>query len=183
MNEVFIKYFCRNDKNNIIFIDESDFYFSCIHFKLSSLFYSSQLIDIFAYEIPVNSNAISAKLNNSAVSNNLLISYNFHSLLFQQRFFVFVINNLKKNYNKRTLAVSGLNSIAELFLNAGWLERETAEMSGVFFSNKKDLRNLLLPYGDTTAPLRKSFPSIGVKEVFYDSTADLLLQAPVSIQF
>jgi hypothetical protein len=41
----------------------------------------------------------------------------------------------------------------------------------------------MLPYGDTSAPMRKSFPSIGVKEIFYDSLTDLLIQNPVSIQF
>lgn len=41
----------------------------------------------------------------------------------------------------------------------------------------------MLTYGDTSAPLRKSFPSIGIKEVFYDSVSDLLIQNPVSIQF
>jgi NADH:ubiquinone oxidoreductase subunit C len=41
----------------------------------------------------------------------------------------------------------------------------------------------MLPDGDTSAPMRKSFPSIGVKEVFYDSLTDLLIQNPVSIQF
>ena len=57
------------------------------------------------------------------------------------------------------------------------------ELHGIFFSNKKDLRNLMLTYGDTSAPMRKSFPSIGIKEIFYDSTSDLLIHNPVSIQF
>ena len=41
----------------------------------------------------------------------------------------------------------------------------------------------MLTYGDTSAPLKKSFPSIGVKEIFYDATTDLLIQNPVSLQF
>jgi NADH:ubiquinone oxidoreductase subunit C len=63
------------------------------------------------------------------------------------------------------------------------LERELSELSGIFFAGKKDLRNLLLQYGDTTIPMRKSFPSIGTREIFYDSVTDLLIQTPVSIQF
>jgi hypothetical protein len=41
----------------------------------------------------------------------------------------------------------------------------------------------MLTYGDTSAPMRKSFPSIGIKEIFYDSNSDLLIQNAVSIQF
>jgi NADH:ubiquinone oxidoreductase subunit C len=74
-------------------------------------------------------------------------------------------------------------SITEIFLNANWLERENAELHGIFFAGKKDIRNLMLTYGDTSAPMRKSFPSIGIKEIFYDTTIDSLIQTPVSIQF
>jgi len=41
----------------------------------------------------------------------------------------------------------------------------------------------MLTYGDTSAPMRKSFPSIGIKELFYDTTTDLLINSKVSIQF
>jgi len=51
-----------------------------------------------------------------------------------------------------------------------------------FFIGKKDLRNLMLTYGDTSAPMKKSTPSIGTKEIYYDSITDLLIQTPVSIQ-
>jgi NADH:ubiquinone oxidoreductase subunit C len=63
------------------------------------------------------------------------------------------------------------------------LEREAAELHGIFFSGKKDLRNLMLQYGDSSAPMKKSYPSIGLKEIFYDSVTDTLIQNPVSIQF
>jgi NADH:ubiquinone oxidoreductase subunit C len=56
-------------------------------------------------------------------------------------------------------------------------------LHGIFFAGKKDLRNLMLQYGDTSAPMQKSFPSIGIREIFYDSLTDLLIQNPVSIQF
>ena len=56
-------------------------------------------------------------------------------------------------------------------------------MCGIFFENKKDIRNLLLQYGDTSTPFRKSYPSIGTKETIYDSTDDYIKQNKVSIQF
>jgi NADH-quinone oxidoreductase subunit C len=75
-----------------------------------------------------------------------------------------------------------VNSISELYPNASWLEREVAELHGTVFNNKKDLRNLMLQYGDTSTPFRKSSPSIGVKEFYYDSVNDILSQVPVTLQ-
>jgi NADH:ubiquinone oxidoreductase subunit C len=183
-NQIFLKYLQRNDKNLNIYINENNLYFLTLHIKLSSLFYSTQLSDMFAYETP-NSNNINNSENNNKItlSNNSILVYNFHSILFQQRFFIFVILNSKQNIKKNSITWSSLKSITELFLNANWLEREISELHGIFFLGKKDLRNLMLPYGDTSAPMRKSFPSVGIKEVFYDSVTDLLIQTPVSLQF
>ena len=180
-NNIFLKYINKNDKNTNIYITENNLYYLSLHLKLSSLFYSTQLVDIFSYELPFNNNF--DKKKKMSLINNYLIVYNFHSILFQQRFFVFVILNQKQNINKKNINWNSLNSITELFLNANWLEREIAELHGIFFSGKKDLRNLMLTYGDTSAPMRKSFPSIGIKEVYYDTTTDLLIHNPISLQF
>jgi NADH:ubiquinone oxidoreductase subunit C len=158
-------------------------YFLTLHIKLSSLFYSTQLVDIFAYETPNNKNISNNFNSKTPLTDNSILVYNFHSILFQQRFFIFVLLNSKQNINKNSISWNSLKSITELFLNANWLEREISELNGIFFSGKKDLRNLMLPYGDTSAPLRKSFPSVGLKEIFYDSVTDLLIQNPVSLQF
>ena len=40
----------------------------------------------------------------------------------------------------------------------------------------------MLQYGDTTTPFQKSAPSIGFKEVYYDSVSDVLLETPVTLQ-
>jgi len=40
----------------------------------------------------------------------------------------------------------------------------------------------MLQYGDSTAPFQKSFPSIGVKELFYNPVKDTLVQNPVTVQ-
>jgi NADH:ubiquinone oxidoreductase subunit C len=57
-----------------------------------------------------------------------------------------------------------------------------AELHGIFFFNKKDIRNLMLQYGDNSTPMLKSTPSIGEREIFYDSVNDLLVQIDVNIQ-
>jgi NADH:ubiquinone oxidoreductase subunit C len=181
-NQIFLKYLQRNDKNLNIYITENNLYYLALHIKLSSLFYSTQLCEIFAYEVPLNNNNISTKITLPLISSSVIV-YNFHNILFQQRFFIFTISNIKQNIKKNSITWASLNSITELFLNANWLEREVAELNGIFFAGKKDLRNLMLSYGDTSAPMRKSFPSVGIKEVFYDSVSDLIIQNPVSIQF
>jgi len=169
INHLFFKYKKNNNTNLNIYIYQNHFYYSIIHLKLSSIFYTTQLSDIFAYEVSLNNN-----INNKPFFNNILV-YNFHNIKNQNRFFFFIIKN-KNNFSK-------LNSIAELFLNANWLEREVAELHNIFFYNKKDLRNLMLPYGDSSNPMLKTVPSIGLHELFYDSVSDLIIQTPVTIQF
>jgi NADH:ubiquinone oxidoreductase subunit C len=186
-NQVFLKQLIRNDKNTTILSSTNQLYYIALHLKLSSIFYSTQLVDLFAYEIPTNfNNPQTNRLTNNitlSLNNNSILVYNFHSILYQQRFFIFILNLPKQNINKNSIQWSSCNSISELFLNANWLERELAELHGIFFLGKKDLRNLLLQYGDTTSPMLKSYPSVGTREIFYDSVSDLLIQNPVSLQF
>jgi hypothetical protein len=101
-NNIFLKYLTKNDKNTNIYITENNLYYLSLHLKLSSLFYSTQLIDIFSYELPINNNI--QKNKNIPLVNNSLIVYNFHSVLFQQRFFIFVISNQKKNIKKNLIS-------------------------------------------------------------------------------
>lgn len=189
-NQIFLKYVNRNDKNLNLYLTENNLYFLILHIKLSSLFYSTQLCEIFSYETPYNNNnRIYMENTNKNIEkkipliNNSVIVYNFHCILYQQRFFIFSVLNNKQNIKNNSISWNSLNSITELYLNANWLEREVSELHGIFFHNKKDLRNLMLTYGDTSAPMRKSFPSVGIKEIFYDSTTDLLIFNKVSLQF
>ena len=131
-----------------------------------------QLVDMFVYDLPRIDNG-------SLATNHNLVVYNFHSVKFQQRFFFTVL----LNFQKTQTSYDQIYSITELFPNANWLEREMSELHGIFFMGKKDLRNLMLVYGDTSSPMQKSFPSIGLREIFYDSTSDLLIQTNISIQF
>jgi hypothetical protein len=40
----------------------------------------------------------------------------------------------------------------------------------------------MLQYGDSSKPFRKSFPSIGLKELMYNPTVDSVVQNPISMQ-
>jgi NADH-quinone oxidoreductase subunit C len=75
-----------------------------------------------------------------------------------------------------------LPSVSDLFYSANWLEREVSELYGNIFIGKKDLRNLMLPYGDSSYPFQKSFPTIGLTEILYDSNLDTIIQNPIILQ-
>jgi hypothetical protein len=40
----------------------------------------------------------------------------------------------------------------------------------------------MLTYGDTTSPFTKIFPSVGLKEIYYDSISDQLAYNNLSLQ-
>jgi NADH-quinone oxidoreductase subunit C len=135
-----------------------------------------QLVDIFSYELPSNTKSSLTKNNSS------IVVYNFNSFLNQDRIFIFCSSFKKSQISKSLENDVTLNSISEIFSSANWLERENSELHGINFSGKKDLRNLLLQYGDNSFPFQKSFPSIGLKEMFFNPIKDTLIQSNISLQ-
>tara|TARA_B110001469_G_scaffold67356_1_gene64249 strand:- start:359 stop:787 length:429 start_codon:yes stop_codon:yes gene_type:complete len=140
----------------------------------------TQLIDMFAYELLAGKVKNSTDITPRYMHEHLVTTtfetnmvYNFHSLYSHERLMVMV-----GSYNPN----APLNSLSELFFSANWLEREVAELFNLHFFGKKDLRNLMLQYGDSTAPFLKSFPSIGLREMFYDPIKDTIIQRVVSVQ-
>jgi hypothetical protein len=81
------------------------------------MFYSTQLSDLLVYETPINLNIIDNVKNFKNLTTNILV-YNFHTILFQQRIFIFVLNNKNFNITKKIKNFLFLNSITELFQNA-----------------------------------------------------------------
>ena len=112
-NYAFISGLGRTLRNDNILITAKPLYFTMVHFRLSSLFYSSQLVDIFSYELP----NIIGSLKKKSVSS--IVVYNMHTLSTQSRFFLFLqtksflfkVNILSKIY-------SSIPSISELFYAA-----------------------------------------------------------------
>jgi NADH:ubiquinone oxidoreductase subunit C len=41
----------------------------------------------------------------------------------------------------------------------------------------------MLQFSDNSHPFKKNFPSIGLKEIFYDASNDLMIYQNVNIQF
>ena len=82
------------------------------------MFYSTQLVDMFAYELPKNS-FVSDKIKTGVELGRLfktltdsIVVYNFHNLTLQDRYFFFAINKIT------SLVGVGLSSISELFPNS-----------------------------------------------------------------
>lgn len=176
-NHTYLKNLHNDAKNINILLPTNTLYYLSLHFRFSSLFYSTQLTDIFSYELPSNFYWLTKK------SLSSILVYNFHTLSTQNRFFVFVkIGSFFSKKNKLVKLNNAVSSITELFFAANWLEREVSELHSISFIGKKDLRNLMLQYGDSTAPFQKSFPTIGLREMFYNPIKDTIIQNPISIQ-
>ena len=76
---------------------------------------------------------------------------------------------------------SPVPSIASLFPNANWYEREAFDMYGIIFENHPDLRRILTDYGFEGYPLRKDFPLSGFVEVRYDEARKSVIYEPVNL--
>ena len=88
------------------------------------------------------------------------VIYNLLSVRFNTRIRIKVIIN----------EFQSLESITSIYSAAGWFERETWDMFGIFFINHPDLRRILTDYGFEGYPLRKDFPLSGYIEVRYNES-------------
>jgi len=113
----FFKNIIKNKTAVSIFLLPSHLYYLTLHIKLSSFFYSTQLSDIFVYETVSNTSVANKFITRIPLSNNSILVYNFHHIIKQHRFFIFVFKNYSSNVSTRSVWTS-LNSISELFLNA-----------------------------------------------------------------
>lgn len=188
-NYVFINNLLQSQRVDNLFLSSSSFYFLSLHLRFSTLFYSTQLVDIFSYEVPATTNARGGNngtvdIQNYNLGSSSVLAYNYHILNSHNKIIIFTKGSgvESNNYNTRPYFSAPISSITELFSAANWLEREASELSGVSFLGKKDLRNLMLQYGDTTTPFKKSFPTVGLKEMFYNPIKDTIIQSPVSLQ-
>lgn len=77
--------------------------------------------------------------------------------------------------------LTSVPSVVEIFPSAGWAERESWDMFGIFFTGNPDLRRILTDYGFEGYPLRKDFPLSGYVEVRYDSAKKRVVCEPLEI--
>jgi NADH-quinone oxidoreductase subunit C len=86
-----------------------------------------------------------------------------------------------KGYFKDYFRPKGTYFYLNLHNSAGWLERETWDLFGLFFKNHPDLRRILTDYGFEGFPLRKDFPLSGYTEVRYDERQKRILCEPLEL--
>ena len=73
-------------------------------------------------------------------------------------------------------------SAVGLYSSAGWWERETWDLYGIYFSDNPDLRRILTDYGFEGHPLRKDFPLTGYLELRYDEDQKRVVYEPVKLK-
>ena len=98
---------------------------------------------------------------------------------------VYLLLSLTKNVRIRvkvqTDEDTAVPTVASVYPNADWCEREAFDMYGIFFSGHPDLRRILTDYGFHGHPLRKDFPMSGYVEVRYDDSLKRVVYEPVKI--
>jgi len=117
-----------------------------------------QLMDLWVVDYPANLKRFEI--------NYLLLSLKY-------RFRVLLKVNVSEDDN--------LKSISDIFKSSGWLERESWDMFGVYFSGHLDLRRILTDYGFVGFPLRKDFPLTGFVEVRYDDGEKRVVLEPLEM--
>lgn len=104
----------------------------------------------------------------------------------EKRFEV-VYNLLSMTHNQRVRVKVRTNedepvpTVTGVFNSAGWFERETWDLYGVYFSDHPDLRRILTDYGFEGHPLRKDFPLTGYVELRYDDEKKRVVYEPVKL--
>ena len=128
---------------------------------------------------------LSASSSSILTSQGILV-YQFHQINSSERIFIFTpLSSIGGTYpsqepNYRTNTSQWGVSISQLFSSARWLEREASELFGIQLLGMVDRRNLLLQYGETSAPLKKSYPSVGWYEIFYLPAYNTLIERSIS---
>ena len=89
--------------------------------------------------------------------------------------------NLRVRVKVQTDEETPVPSIAPVFPNANWYEREAFDLYGILFSDHPDLRRILTDYGFTGHPLRKDFPMTGYVEVRWDEEQKRVVYEPVKL--
>jgi NADH:ubiquinone oxidoreductase subunit C len=149
-----------------LLIDQNWFYALNLYFKNDLFLNNSTLIDNSAIDT-LKFSKINNNLDFFFKKNRIIVYYSYYFYNLKLKLNIILLNNLLKK-NKVT-------SIDKIYKNANWLERETSEMFGVNYYNKKDIRKLLLDYSKIENPLLKDFPVEGFSEAFYDFFEDQVI--------
>ena len=92
-------------------------------------------------------------IDNGPEKGTIDLVYNVYSIPFEHSYAF----KIELNRNTEGENIPEVESIAEIWRTANWLERETYDLVGVFFKGHTDLRRILLPADWEGFPLRKDY--------------------------
>lgn len=144
----------------LVYINKNNFFLTTAILKNEFFSSKSSLIESTAID-SLNYNNFSIETNVTGTPR-VLPFYLFY--LYSTKIRLTIILNNTNN--------SAISSIDKLYKNANWLEREAAEMYGIYYKNKKDCRKLLLDYTKDENPMLKDFPTEGTNDIFYNFFED-----------
>ncbi|MDZ5762207.1 NADH-quinone oxidoreductase subunit C [Candidatus Cyrtobacter comes] len=130
--------------------------------------------------------ASTLKKNNTIQFESLLSIHGIDYPGHQKRFSI-IYNFLSLTKNLRLRVTVNVNedqeiqSLSNIYSSATWYEREVFDMYGIKFSDHPDLRRILTDYEFEGYPLRKDFPLMGFKEVFFSEEKHKVLQRDVAL--
>ncbi len=90
-------------------------------------------------------------------------------------------NNCRIRVKVATDESTPVPSASSVYSSAGWFERETYDLYGVWFADHPDLRRILTDYGFEGHPLRKDFPLTGFVELRWDDIQKRVVYEPVKL--
>lgn len=134
-----------------------------LFFKKELFFWNSYLVDSSAIDT-LNYKITNTYLTSFLKTNIIIIFYIYYFYFLKIKINISVVYN---NFLKKHLC-----SIDGIFLNSNWIERETSEMFGINYFNKKDVRKLLIDYSSFENPLLKTYPTEGFFDIFYNFFED-----------
>lgn len=126
--------------------------------KYNTSFRTRLLVDVVVYDRPT-------------YTSRFIITYILFSTLLQTGFRLRAATDTRR----------ALSTLADLFANANWTEREAMDMFGVHFRGHPDLRRLLGDYGFCGFPGRRDFPLSGTAENKYSHTESRVIRLEVAI--
>ena len=98
---------------------------------------------------------------------------------------VYNLLSMSQNNRARVKIAAAENALVptatKIFSTAGWFERETWDLYGIYFEGHTDLRRILTDYGFEGHPLRKDFPLTGYVELRYDEEQRRVVYEPVKL--
>ena len=145
-----------NNNHYIIFINEENFYFLNIILKNEYFCGKSILVEASAIDT----------LNYNKLNENIPIFDNQNRIITYYAYYLYTVKVRLTIVLHRT--INKTKSIDLIYKNANWLERELSEMYGIYYSNKKDSRKLLLDYTKDENPMLKDFPCEGFTDTFFN---------------